>query len=188
MTPDGPLVVLGIGNLLLGDDGLGPIVVRELVRDGPLDAVAGTPAGLPPGTDLVDGGTTGLALLPTVAGARALVVVDAVDIGGHPPGTVHVLTGPRIGDAYRPRLTAHQVGAGDLIGTARLSGTLPERVALVGVQPESLGLGVGLGPAVTAALPQAVATVRSWCWRLHGAATEEAETAAGGRRAAVGES
>jgi hydrogenase maturation protease len=175
MTSRDPLLVLGIGNLLLGDDGLGPAVVERLwdVAGDVADGVAGA-AGLPPDTDLVDGGTLGLALLPLLAGVRALVVVDAVDVGGAPPGTLHVLTGERIGDAYQARLTAHQVGAGDLIAVARLNGTLPPLVALVGVQPQHLRTGVGLSDPVRAALAEVSEAVRRTCWRLHRLAAEPA--------------
>lgn len=181
MTENVPLVVLGIGNVLLGDDGVGPVVVQELRGsdswDGS-DSRDGATSGLPPGTELVDGGTTGLALLPTVAACRALLVVDAVEVGDG-PGTVHALTGRRIGDAYRPRLTAHQTGVSDLISVARLKGTLPEPVALVGVQPESLAFGAGLSPPVIAALPRVLAMARSWSWRLHRASLTRVAARAG---------
>lgn len=153
-----PLVVLGIGNLLLTDDGFGPAVVSRLEAEPDPD--------LPPETELIDGGTAGLALLPVIARARALLVVDAIDLGG-PPGTLHVLIGEGIGDAYRPRMTAHQVGAADLLAAARLQGTLPSAVALIGVQPASTDTGIGLSSEVAGAEPLALAAVRDWCWQLH---------------------
>lgn len=178
----GPLVVLGIGNVLLSDDGVGVHVVRALAGG---DAGAGDPvpagppaggdgltdrdraadgAGLPPGTEIVDGGTGGLALLPVVREAGRLVLVDAVDVGAD-PGSVHVLTGD---DLYSRlvRLSVHQVGASDLLAAARLTGALPERVVLVGVQPASLEPEVGLSPPVLAALPAAIDAVRAWCHRF----------------------
>jgi hydrogenase maturation protease len=148
------VVVLGVGNLLLGDDGLGPATVDALRQE----------AGLPSGTVLVDGGTRGLALLPQIAAADALVLVDAVDLGpGHPPGTLHVVAGDGIGDVYRPRATAHQVGVSDLIAVARFARALPERVVLVGLQPADTSTRVGLSQHVAAALPTALTEVRVQC-------------------------
>lgn len=155
-TPQRPLVVLGIGNMLLGDDGVGVHVLRALLAE--------QDAGLPPDTDLVDGGTGGLSLLQIVRDTSALVLVDAVDVGAE-PGSVHVLTGD---DLYAGlvRLSVHQLGASDLLSAARLIGGLPAQVVLVGVQPASLEPDVRLSPAVQAALPAAVDAVRHWCHRL----------------------
>jgi hydrogenase maturation protease len=163
--PGGPLAVIGIGNILLSDDGLGVAIVERLAQDAAAALDAQEPW-LPPDTDLIDGGTGGMTLLPQVAGTRALLIVDAVDFGLE-PGSIRILTGDGIGAAYQTHLTAHQVGASDLIAAARLSGVLPAAVALVGMQPGTLETGVGLSPAVAAALPEAVAVVRQWCWRLN---------------------
>jgi hydrogenase maturation protease len=157
------LVVLGIGNALLGDDGLGVHAIGAL-RETP---------GLPDRVRLVDGGTGGLSLLPVVAGADALVLIDAVDVGAE-PGSVHLLTGSgRAGsggdmDLYAslPRLSMHQVGVADLLSAARLTGGLPDRVVLVGAQPGRLEPDLRLSPAVAAALPRVLKLVRHWCHRL----------------------
>ena len=150
----GGLLVLGIGNSILTDDGLGVHVV-EALRDS--DA-------LPPGTTVVDGGTNGLSLLPLIAEAGALVIVDAVDVGAE-PGSVHVLHGA---DRYADlrHLSVHQVGAADLLAAASLTGALPAQVVLIGAQPESLGPGVDLTPTVRAALPEVIGTVLQWCGRM----------------------
>jgi hydrogenase maturation protease len=154
-----PLVVLGIGNVLLGDDGVGVHAVRALAEGG----------GLPPSADVIDGGTGGLSLLPIIRGAAALVLVDAVDVGAD-PGSRHVLTGAGL-YAGLVRLSVHQIGASDLLAVARLTGVLPAEVVLVGVQPASLAPDVRLSPVVAAALPGVLTTVRRWCHRL--AATPE---------------
>lgn len=150
------LLVLAVGNELSGDDGLGVHAIRALQHPEVL-------ATLPPDVELVDGGTAGLALLPAISGARALVVIDAVDVGAE-PGTLHVLTGS---DLYATlvRLSVHQIGTSDLLAAARLAGVLPEHVVLVGVQPATVAAGVDLSPVVAAALPAVVDTVRDWCHR-----------------------
>ena len=156
----GPLVVLGIGNTLLRDDGVGVHVVRELERQ-----VARGDALLPPDTQLVDGGTLGLDLLPLIAGARAVLLVDAALLGGV-PGSVAVLRG----DALRaPGGSARAVvpaGIDALLAAARLADLLPAGVCLVGVEPGTIAPGLGLTAAVRAALPAAVAAAIGELWKL----------------------
>jgi hydrogenase maturation protease len=140
----GDVLVLGVGNQLLRDDGVGGRVAAELAR---LD--------LPAGVRAVDGGTLGRDLLPLVATAAALVIVDAVDLGVE-PGTVAVLCD----DAVTETLAGHGVlgsgGIGDLIAHARLAGRPPEPVVIVAIQPASIEPGTDLTAAIEAAVPRAV--------------------------------
>ena len=148
-APAAPLVVLGIGNLLRGDDGIGVHVVRALearLASGGLD--------LPP-IELVDAGTTGLALLPRIHGSRALLLVDALDLGAV-PGTVLVLRGSEIPGMAAGTEAFRRAGPEDLLASARLAGVLPAAVALVGIQPLGIDAGLDLSPPVRAALPVAV--------------------------------
>ncbi len=161
--PDGGVLVLGVGNVLLQDEGVGIRVADEVAA---LD--------LPPGIRAVDGGTLGLDLLPMIGDCAALVMVDAVDLRAA-PGTVGVLRGDELHSALGGHVSPHQVGVGDLIEVARLTGTLPDRVALVAIQPGTIAVGLDLTPAVEAAVPRAV--------RL---AVDEAMAAAADVAAAVG--
>jgi hydrogenase maturation protease len=145
----GPIVI-GIGNVLLRDDGIGPRVVDELRQ-----VAAREPGAVPAGTRLVDGGTLGLELLSQVDGARSLVLVDAVDLG-QPAGTVGVLRGDGILAAGRREGQRIAGGVGELLSVARLMGWLPEAVCLVGIQVGDTEAGPGLSEPVAAALPQAV--------------------------------
>ena len=156
MTPafDGPAVVIGVGNALLRDDGVGVRVVEELRAVVRHDASA-----LPEDTVLVDGGTLGLDLLRTVAGARSLLFLDAVDL--HlPPGTVTVLRGDAIPAAGGRWGRAVPSGVGEVLAVGRLMGWLPDPVALVGVQVDDTEFGIGLSRPVESALPRAVVTAR----------------------------
>lgn len=159
-APDGPLLVLGIGNILLRDEGAGVLVIRELEA-----RVAGGSLQLPADVRLLDGGTLGLDLLPIISDARALVIVDAVDFRSD-PGTVRVLRGDDIVAALEGHVSPHQVGVGDLVATARLLGTLPADVALVGIQARDIAIGLDPSPSVLAAIPVAadavLAEVASW--------------------------
>ncbi len=168
---DGPAVVLGVGNVLLHDDGVGVRVVEAL-----RSAAVRDPGTLPDGTRLVDGGTLGLELLRTVEGSRAVLIVDAVDLDQQ-PGTVCVLGRDRLeqldqGDG------SIRGGVGELLAVGRLMDWLPVSIALVGVQVADTGLGVGLSEEVEAAVPRAVTVVRRELRELDGLAS----AAAGPRR------
>jgi hydrogenase maturation protease len=148
-APAGALLVLGVGNVLMRDEGIGVHVVRAVTRDG-----------APIGDDVVvvDGGTLGLDLLPLIDDARALVLIDAVELHAE-PGTVRVLRGDAVLGVLGGHLSAHQVGLGDLVAVGRLTGALPEQVVLVGIQPAAIEVGVELTSACAAAVPRAVEAV-----------------------------
>jgi len=144
----GGVLVLGLGNVLLGDDGIGAAAVDRLERD----------YCIPAEVRLVEGGTLGLSLLDEIAQARHLVLVDAVATDD-PPGTLVRLDGGDVMDAVRERLSVHQVGVADLLNAARLIGCYPASVVLLGLVPGSIGLGVGRTRAVGAALDTLVSAV-----------------------------
>ena len=146
-------LVIGIGNILLRDEGVGVRVVVELERrraDGRLMA--------PPGTRFVDGGTLGLELLPMLADASSVVLVDAVNLG-HPPGTVVVIRGEEIEGTLSGHVSPHQVGVADLVAAARLMGVMPRNSSLVGIQPAEIDIGLDLTPQVEAAVLCAMSQV-----------------------------
>lgn len=136
----GYTLVLGLGNILLGDEGVGVRVIeclRERYTFGEEVLV-------------MDGGTLGLDLLPYLEGASRLLVVDAVQARKR-PGTLLRLEGrevPAFLDASK--VSAHQEGLEDLLAVAALKGYLPDEVVLWGTQIESLGVGLELSPAVSA--------------------------------------
>lgn len=137
----GGVLVLGLGNVLLGDDGIGAAAVDALERD----------YRLPSGVRLVEGGTLGLSLLDEIADARHVILVDAVAADA-PPGTLVRLDGAEVMDAVRDRLSVHQVGVADLLNAARLIGRYPASVVLLGLVPGLIGLGVGRTRIVDEAL------------------------------------
>jgi len=155
----GEILVLGVGNVLMADDGIGVHVIRRLAAEH-----------VPDGVRMVDGGTLGLDLLPMVADARALIVVDAVDMQ-EAPGTVRVLRGAELHSALGGHISPHQVGLGDLLAVGRLTGGLPDQLALVGIQPGVVEVGLELTAACAGAIPHAVAAVRTELDRLTAAMT-----------------
>jgi len=165
-APSGPLVIIGVGNVLLRDDGVGVHVIRELERQ-----AARGDAGLPRDARLIDGGTLGLDLLPVLAEARAVLLVDAADVDAE-PGTVTILRGEALeplAGAARPILPT---GIADLLAAARLAEVLPAACSLVSVQRGEIAAGLDLTPGVRAALPAAVAATIGEARRID---TEPAE-------------
>lgn len=137
-----PLLVLGLGNVLCGDDGLGPAAVHVLSRR----------YEIPPGVTILDGGTLGLSLLPYIEDARQVLLVDAVR-ADQPAGTFVRLEGDEVAPAVRNRLSVHQIGVADLLDGARWRGRYPAGLILLGLVPEVVELGVGRSVAVDAGLP-----------------------------------
>ena len=112
MTESTGVLVLGIGNVLMGDEGVGVHVVRHLEK-----------AAVPSGTELLDGGTGSFLLLEPMQRASKVILIDAT-VDGNAPGTLRRLT-PRYSSEYPRTLTAHDIGLKDLLDTFYLLGQLP---------------------------------------------------------------
>lgn len=144
-------VVLGIGNTLLTDEGVGVHVVESLRRKYRGGDVV-----------FVDGGTLSFTLAGELHGAGRLIVVDAAQLGAA-AGTVEVLVGDamdRFLTESRPR-SVHEVGLADLLQIVALDGGLPRQRALVAIQPQRVDWGELPSPAVAAAMSAACARVSS---------------------------
>jgi hydrogenase maturation protease len=157
VVPPAPLV-LGFGNTLLGDDGAGVRVVEWLRLRCPIGDC-----------ECIDGGTMSFNLLPYVEAAHAMLVVDAADLRAA-PGTVVLLEGTDMDDFLKGarRRTVHEIGLMDLLDMARLEACLPQRRALLCVQPGPIEWDDALSPPVAAALPAAarLAIGQLKRWRL----------------------
>jgi hydrogenase maturation protease len=138
----GGLLVLGLGNVLCGDDGLGAVAAFLLA-----ERYQGE------GVRILDGGTLGLSLLPYLEDALDAILVDAIRADA-PPGSLVRLEGDDVAPAVAARLSPHQVGVADLLDGARWRERLPARLVLVGLVPEALSLGLALSPVLRARLPQ----------------------------------
>lgn len=135
-------LVLGLGNTIMSDDGVGPHVIELLRKER-----------LPDHVSLMDGGTLGLDLLPYLEGIRRLVIVDAVETG-QPAGTVIQLVGDQVPIALETKLSPHQMGMKDLLAVARLMGQMPDEIILIGIQPGCLEMGTELTLPVALSLPR----------------------------------
>ena len=142
------LTVLGVGNVLCTDDGLGPAAVAQLNRRFKCEDRV----------EIADGGTLGLSLLPLLEDSDQVIIVDAIRFD-QPAGTLVRLEGEDVLPAVRTRLSVHQVGVADLLDAAKLREKLPRITILLGLVPDSIELGVELSDPVRAALPRLVDAV-----------------------------
>jgi hydrogenase maturation protease len=148
-------LVLGLGNILLQDEGVGVRAVQRLAAQG----------NLPKEVQPLDGGTRGLNLLPYLAGVRNLMILDAID-AGQSPGSLVRLEGDAIHAALKTKTSMHQVGLQELLAVSKFQGTLPPRIVLWGIQPAVLDWGMELSPPVQAQLEglvrRALAEIEQW--------------------------
>jgi len=165
--PVAPILVLGLGNMLLGDDGVGPALVERLAEEyadlqaGAADELAADMLKASTSQiEFLDGGTQGLALLGQLAHRQALVIIDALDTG-QSPGTVSVLEGRQVMTMSCERSSsAHESNATELLAVAALLGDLPETFYLIGVQPAVVKTSIGLSVEVQRSLDGAVQKAR----------------------------
>lgn len=155
MTGPNRAVVLGLGNILNRDEGVGVQCLEPLRRRlGPVE-----------GLEILDGGVLGMGLLPLVESTDALLVLDAVD-AQKSPGTVVELAGPDIPLYSQVKISRHQVTFQEVLQLAQVRNRLPRRLHLVGVQPADVAVGTDLSPVVEAALPavteRAVRVLSDW--------------------------
>lgn len=142
------VLVLGLGNPLLGDEGIGVRVVEVLKRQV-----------LPPGVAVTEGGTTGLGLIGLMEGYERVVIVDAADMG-YPPGRVIRFTPAEVQfKAAGAPLSLHQVGLGEALALAEALEIAPAELVIIGVQPGRIEVGAGLSPEVENAIPQIIRAV-----------------------------
>lgn len=149
-------IVLGLGNTLNRDEGLGVAALE------PLRERLGERRG---DVEILDGGVLGLDLLPLVESCSHLLLVDAVDAGAA-PGTVVELAKDEIPLFAKRKLSWHQLSFQEVLQLAAVREKLPGRLHLVGAQPADISVGLGLSPEAAAALPEiadrAVRVLESW--------------------------
>lgn len=139
------IVVLGIGNILLTDEGVG---VRAVER---LESAYRLPAGV----EVIDGGTCAMEMLEQLENLDALIVIDCVRCG-QPPSTPVLLKDDDVPVFFRTKLSPHQIGLSDVLASLEFTGRAPRRTVIVGMQPVSMELGMELSPAVAARLSELV--------------------------------
>ncbi|NVM21982.1 MAG: HyaD/HybD family hydrogenase maturation endopeptidase [Desulfobacterales bacterium] len=143
-APHKHIVILGVGNLLMSDEGVGVHVANNMME-----------MSLPAGVEVVEGGTDGFRLMNVVTEADRLIVVDAVK-GGGAPGSIYrfdIKDAPTYPDAYKT--SVHQIGILEVVHLSELVGKTPE-TTIIGVEPGSIDIGMELSAEVEAKLPKII--------------------------------
>jgi hydrogenase maturation protease len=140
------VVIIGIGNLILQDEGIGVHAVRELEK-----------LALPPHVEVIDAGTSTMDLLSVIWDAEHIIVIDALK-GGGSPGTIYRVRADDLLVAKEQTLSLHEVGLLEVLGMAQQLGGNPA-VVIIGVEPKEIGWGTELTPVVAAKVPQVIEAV-----------------------------
>lgn len=161
-------LVIGVGNALMGDDGLGIAAVERF----------GEGWDVPDAVSLVDGGTWGLNLLPLVEVAEHLILVDAIH-HDEEPGTLIVLERAELPSYFSLKLSPHEIDLRDVLALAELRGTMPSEICAIGLEPATVHLSTSLSPLLEQKLPclEAAIAMRLEVWGHHCSRREEARRA-----------
>jgi hydrogenase maturation protease len=163
------ILILGLGNILLRDEGVGVHAVNALAAR----------YALPEGVEALDGGTSGMDLLDTVAGRGRLIVCDAIQSDAA-PGSAMRIDGSEIAAFFATRVSPHQLGLCDMLANLSLMGEKPEQVTIVGIVPGDLSLGTELSHAGRRGMENGIALVLEELAALDVRLAPEVMAAAGG--------
>jgi hydrogenase maturation protease len=131
------ITILGLGNILMTDEGVGVHAVKEFERR----------YAVPDSVEIVDGGAAGLDLIPFIEGREKVLMVDAVNFDQE-PGFIGVLENEAIPARITEKASMHHLGLLDVLSIIRMSGNLPGELCLIGIQPKSLDLGLDMTPEI----------------------------------------
>ncbi|PJG83679.1 HyaD/HybD family hydrogenase maturation endopeptidase [Caviibacterium pharyngocola] len=135
-------LILGVGNILLSDEGIGVYAVQALEKD-PIFS---------PHFDIVDGGTCGMELLDIMANRDHIIIVDAV-LANKTPGEIIVLYDEQVPTFFSRKISPHQLGICDVLSALKLTDEFPRNLCLIGIQPESFEPAIGLSALLQQRLP-----------------------------------
>ncbi|MFZ5906216.1 MAG: hydrogenase maturation protease [Nitrospirota bacterium] len=136
-----PILVLGIGNILLKDEGIGVRVAEQMMK-----------MSLPPDVEVMDGGVGGLNLLDYIEARKKVIVVDTVK-AGTAPGTLFRFTDRDLSDKKGFIRSAHGIDFSDVIAAAGYLGTKPDAIVFIGIEPETLDASLELSPKMAEMIP-----------------------------------
>lgn len=162
------ILVLGVGNILLSDEGIGVRVVEAFQQR----------FAVPEGVDVVDGGTSGMDLLDVIAERDHVIVVDAVRLDA-PPGTLVRYVGDEVPAFFRARISPHQLGLSDVLAALKLLEREPRGLTLLGAVPEDLQPSLELSPGFGAVRENLIERLAGELRDLGVAVVPLADTAAG---------
>ena len=148
-APYSSVLVMGIGNILLSDEGVGIRIIEALQKKEYPDYV-----------EVIDGGTGTLDLLEIISNRERVIIIDAVT-GGSKPGTVYRFTPDDIRIKKLAPVSTHQFGFMEIIDMAKLMGDLPADIVIIGIEPEILNWGMDLSPEVLAVIPKVLKLIEN---------------------------
>jgi hydrogenase maturation protease len=131
------VTILGLGNILMTDEGIGVHTVNEFQRR----------YSVPDYVEIVDGGAAGLDLIPFIEGREKVLMVDAVNFDRE-PGYVDLLENEAIPARITLKSSMHHLGLMDVLSIVKMSGNYPKMLCLIGIQPKSLELGLDMTPEI----------------------------------------
>ena len=139
------IAVLGLGNILLKDEGVGVKVV-DIIKE---------KFAFSPEVDIIDGGTLGLDLLPLIEDREKVLIIDAVDFGKG-PGFIAAIEDDEIPAVLSAKMSVHSIGLSDVLFAAKLLDITPGKLCLIGIQPQSLEVGLDLTDCISDKIEQLV--------------------------------
>ncbi|UCG61322.1 MAG: HyaD/HybD family hydrogenase maturation endopeptidase, partial [Candidatus Zixiibacteriota bacterium] len=148
--------IMGAGNVLMGDDGIGVRVI-EVLRD---------KEGLPDGIEIIDAGTATLDALALVENVDHLIIVDAVK-GGQPPGTIYQFSPDDVSEPPSQKISLHQMSLLEALKVGRMLGAKTPRVSIIGVEPKTIAAGTSLSKEVGDQIPNIISAIMSLVADLH---------------------
>ncbi|WP_109077447.1 HyaD/HybD family hydrogenase maturation endopeptidase [Aggregatibacter kilianii] len=135
-------LILGVGNILLSDEGVGVRVVQALEKRSEIQ----------PHFDLIDGGTCGMELLDVMANRDHLIIIDAV-LANKQPGEIIVLHDEQVPTFFSRKISPHQLGICDVLSALKLTDEFPQHLCLIGIQPETLEPQIALSETIQKQFP-----------------------------------
>jgi hydrogenase maturation protease len=140
------VVVLGVGNTLLMDEGLGVHAVDRLAAE----------YRLPPEVTVIDAGTSAMEILEDLENLDALIIADAV-FAHQEPGALVKLEGDAVPAFFKRNMSPHQVGLSDVLAALQFNDRDPKKTVICGIKPVSMQLGMEMTPEVEARMPELIA-------------------------------
>jgi hydrogenase maturation protease len=144
MTKVQDILILGIGNLLLKDEGVGVHVVKE-IRE----------MSVPDNVEILDGGTAGLDLVDFIEGRKKLIVIDAVN-AGEKPGTLYRLTEENLDIKQKEIMSFHDIDFLDALYMSDIMKEKPEEIVVIGIEPKDMSSGLELSPEIEERIPDII--------------------------------
>lgn len=138
------IVILGLGNILLKDEGVGVRVAGELSK-----------RGLPENVDIIDGGTASLDVLTSIKDIEKLIIIDALK-GGEEPGSIYRLCPEDLLAETKNCVSLHQINLLDALNIAKKIGSTPEETVIIGIEPKAVDSGLGVTSCIEQKIPEII--------------------------------